>query len=428
MHSDPVQARRERGIRAVCCADSVAAAHDAYLQYRQDLKNCRFILAAEEGNAPGFAVNQSLSGKFVVRSIFADSNLFFIDEKTVAEMRAGPTQVAVDWSIGLDTQTVSYLEPYITGRAKVPTEFSDVFSYLARPDIDVNPTPYMMENFHRLSGGTAKDKERIRSKYIAYEVLRTLDRSHYMESNEIRSELGPEQLRKRVERLVAKLLKDRRAKSHGDNLLFMVRCFYALLLKMAIIQLSSPNRSTEDKLMEFLHFCDRSLATMWIRETITALHYFERGQKMNFFREVQKARTGTFEAIRGMAWDLWHIRRMDLEAASPPRAGARYFIPAFLTCDVALIELIDLCPMRAIAVGSTGRGPLPFYDEIGWSGTALGALELQHRIHDVFYTDEARASRHRRNAMARAKLGETVRALETELSSAANVDKPVVSM
>ena len=84
--------------------------------------------------------------------------------------------------------------------------------------------------------------------------------------------------------------------------------------------------------------------------------------------------------------------------------------------------------MRAIAVGSTGRGPLPFYDEIGWSGTALGALELQHRIHDVFYTDEARASRHRRNAMARAKLGETVRALETELSSAANVDKPVVSM
>lgn len=428
LHSDPLQARRKRGIRDVCCADSIAAAHEAYLAYQKELKGCRLILAAEEGNTPGFAVNQSLGGKFVVRSIFADRKLFFIDEMTVAEMQTGRAQVAVDWSIGLDTQTVSYLEPYIAGRAKVPANFSDVFSYLARPDINVNPTPYMMENYHRMGHGTKEDREKIRSKFLAYEVLRTLDRRHFMESKEIRSELGSQKIDERTKRLVSKLIKDSRTKQHGASLLFMVRCFCALLLKMAIIQISGQQRSTEDKLMEFLQFCDRSLAAMWIRETIVALHYFERGQKLLFFGRVQKCRPGTVETIRGMAWDLWHVRRMDLEAASPPRANARYFIPAFLTCDAGLIEVIDLCPMRAIAVGETGRGPLPFYDEVGWSGTALEALDLQHRIHDVFYTEEARAYRHKRSPFARARLSETVRSLEIEFCNAADLPKPAAAL
>lgn len=369
-------------------------------------------------------MNRALLGGFVVRNLFAESKLYFIDEEALSEAHVGKMTIGFDQSIGLDTQTVSYLEPYITKRAKAPAEFADVFSFIARPDVDVNPMPYMLENYQRIYQGTPHDQSRIYDKFVFYETLRTLDIEHFRGVSEVRSTLGAEGLNRRAQELMSKAIYEAQTEPFKDHLIQQFTCFYALLLKMATIQIANPRRSTENKLIEFIRFCDASLATIWKRETLVAVHYFERGQDFPFFGKVQKGRAEIFAALRGMAWDLFHVRRMEGEMSLQPGGGARYFIPAFLTCDAALIEVIDLCPLVAIAVGETGRGPVPFYKEDGWAGTVLESIELQHRIHDLFHSEEARLSRMRRLRDAKKNLPDTVRSLEVELANTAGIAIP----
>lgn len=420
-----LQERRERAIIEVCFAGSVDDAWDAYLSNRRWLSGCKFVLSAAEGTRTGFTMNRTLPGGFVVRNLFAESKLYFIDEETLSDAQSGEMTIGFDQSIGLDTQTVSYLEPYITKRAKVPDSFADVFSFIASRDVDVNPMPYMLENYQRIYQGTQEEQSRIYSKFIFYETLRTLDIQHFQHSNEVRSTLDAAGLNRRAQELMSKAIYEGQTEPYKDHLHLQHDCFYALLLKMAVIQIASPQRSTEAKLIDFLRFCDVSLSTIWKRETLVALQYFERGQKFPFFGKVQKSREETFDSLRGMAWDLFHVRRMEGEFSLRPGGGARYFIPAFLTCDAGLIEVIDLCPLMALVVGETGRGPIPFYKDDGWAGTALESIELQHRIHDLFYSDEVKVSRMLRLPEARANLSGTVRSLEIELAKTAKISCPV---
>ena len=424
MDSDILSVFRNKAIRLVCLAESAEDAVRAFQMSRPFLAGCKFILAVPEGTAPGFAVNQALAGGFMVRSLFADSEVFFIDEHTVDEMQRGRAHIGFDHSIGLDNQIVSYMEPYLSGRAKVPDQYDQVFAYMARRDIDVHPMPYIRENYCRIRAGDPKDLDRIFSKMIAFETLKTLDIEHLERTREARSTLANDELVARSQEQFSGLIYESRTTLTGEHARFQHQCFYALLMKMACIQITSPRANPGWKIQSFLEFCHQEMAAMWMRETIIAQHYFHRGQELTFFGKVQKRQQKLFDVVRGMAWDLFHVRQLEAEMMMTPSGGARYFIPAFLTRDEGLIEVMDLCPLKAIALGETGRGPVPFFRGEGTAGTALESAEVEQAISNRYNSDAATSSRHLRNAEARRNLGATVARLERQLANAAEVAVP----
>ncbi|ALN83140.1 hypothetical protein LA76x_5038 [Lysobacter antibioticus] len=295
---------------------------------------------------------------------------------------------------------------------------------MARRDIDVHPMPYIRENYGRIRAADPTELARIFSKLVAFETLKTLDIERLERTREARSALSNSELMARSQEHFSSLIYDSRTTSTGEYARFQHQCFYALLLKMACIQISNPRRNSAGKIESFLDFCHTEMATMWMRETIIAQHYFDRGQGLTFFGKVQKRQQKLFDVIRGMAWDLFHIRQLEAEMMMKPPAGARYFIPAFLTRDDGLVELMDLCPLKAIALGKTGRGPVPFFRPEASAGTALESPEIEDVISNRYYSDEAISSRNIRNAEARRNLEATVAKLERQLANAAEVPVP----
>ena len=418
---------RDRALRLVGSAGSPAASYDAWQACRPFLAGCRFILGADAGAWPGHAVNHNLPGGFVVRSLFADQRVLFLDEHTVDAMaRTGTAQIGFDYSIALDTQTVSYLEPYLTGRTRVPDGFADVFAFIARPDVNVDPRPYQFEHYARLRHGVQADLDKIFSKLKAYETLRTLDTAHFESTGAPRSVLSDQALVVRTQAVLSRWLYASRSDRFQAQLQLRQDALYALLLKMAQLQIAGPQRPVEAKLWDVLEFCDVGLASMWMREIVIAQHYFAHGQNFRFFGKVQKRKDDLFDVLRGMAWDLFHIRHMEETASFCPDPPARYLVPALLTHDAGLIEVIDLCSLQALAIVPEAGGdrPQPFYSDDRLAGTPLASPEWRTRMHQRFFNDGAVVSRRGRGAVTHARLPGTIRALEVALANAAGIPAP----
>lgn len=95
----------------------------------------------------------------------------------------------IDYSIALDTQALSYLAPYLEGGStRLPRDFHEVFEFISRDEVNVDPIPYMVEN---IPNAASEEKiAEIRRRMEAYEVLRTIDTEWLRSNGEVRSRLS----------------------------------------------------------------------------------------------------------------------------------------------------------------------------------------------------------------------------------------------
>lgn len=402
-------------------ADTPAEALAAYLLGAPCLQDYKFVLASPRGATTGFAVNKDFPRGAAVRSLFNTERVVVLDPLTLSDMHSSKeAKYQIDYSISLDTQAVSHLEPYVSGRdpMKIDADLQEVFEFIARDDVSVDPLPYIVENLDNLKSGSASD--RIFSKLKAYEVLRTLDLGRLKETGEAHSYLSPVELTKRAQEFIGGMLYDRENAAMMAGLRFAHQFSYVHLLKMVAIRLRWPKASLQQNMERFAEFGDTVLATLGGRETALARAYFERGQDMDFFRKVQKNKPDLLEILRNMAWDLSHVRRMELAMTAQPTSSARYFFSALLTFDKGLIEVLDLYPLKALAFKVGSAEPMPFFAG-DWfdlvSDSAEGKVGFQNR----YYSRDARASRNLRRLAVRESIDEIVASLENEVASAAEI-------
>ncbi|MGI4802347.1 MAG: hypothetical protein ACRYG8_51605 [Janthinobacterium lividum] len=146
----------------------------------------------------------------------------------------------------------------------------------------------------------------------------------------------------------------------GKMILRQQEIMYCLLLKMTEIQFRMKGRSPVAKTAEMIAFMDRELATLFGRELLVAARFFQLGSKLEFFRKVQKNRVDLPKTLKNMAWDLWHIRQVEMGLSFRPDHGARYHFPAILTFDKGLGEIIDLCSL-SMCIMAPDRTMQPIY-------------------------------------------------------------------
>ena len=420
-HGDEISIRSL--MARICNADSLAEALEIFRHAGPLLDGCKFVFAAKSGAEPGFAVNRTFSSGASIRSLFNTERVVVLDTETVREMRSGKATYPIDYSISLDTQAVSYLEPFINGKASasLPSDMKEVFDFIARDDVSVDPIPYMLENVHNLCDQAAAD--RIYAKLRIYEILRTLDTQWLQSRGEVRSVLSEQDLTKHAQEHIARMFADRDNETFVKGLTFRYQFVYSHLLKMTLIQMSSPKTSVAKRMLQFLEFCDSRMATMNGRETALARTYFERGQDLTFFGKIQKGKPDLFQLLGGMTWDLWHVRQLEEAMTFKPARQARYFFPALLTFDKRLVEVIDLYPLKVCAFKEGESEPMPVFDG-DWFDLVTAEEAAKDSIKERFFASEARASRDARRDGVKPRITEIVKELEAELSEVALVNCP----
>lgn len=415
--------RRRALIIRICNSDSLSEAYQLYSLYSNELHDCKFVFAANQGAAPGYAINRQFSAGAVVRSLFHKDKVLVLDAETYRDMTGGKATYQIDYSISLDTQALSYLEPYISGNlsSRLPKDMKEVFNFIAQDEVRVDPMPYILENLRNIADKVAA--ARIFEKLKAYETLRTLDQAWLKDNEQARSLLTEQELIKSAQEHMAGMYRDRENSAIMKKLRFRHQYMYCSLLKMACIQLSYSANYIDNKMMAYFDFCDATLATMNSRETAIARNFFEKGSALKFFGKIQKNNGEIFRALDGMAWDLWHVRQLEEAMTFKLSKGARYFFPALLTFDKRLIEVMDLYPLRSCAFVDGDNEVMPVYDG-DWFELVAAEDAGRSIFIDKFYSEQAVQSRELRRAAAKNNINDAVDALERELSEVSMVSTP----
>ncbi|NSL93041.1 hypothetical protein [Acetobacter syzygii] len=148
---------KEEIVSYIGSLSSEAEALLAYSVFHERIPEYKFIFASEKGGIPGLAVNHSFPSGGYIRSLFKTERILVLDPQTFRDMKFGQATYPIDYSISLDTQALSYLVPYIkTGKAVLG--FDDVFNFISRLDVNVDPSPYMGENLFRLNNKNELNK------------------------------------------------------------------------------------------------------------------------------------------------------------------------------------------------------------------------------------------------------------------------------
>jgi hypothetical protein len=269
-------------IEHIAKATSTAESAVAFKLFEKELTGCRFVFAAEVGGLPGFAVDKTFSSGAAIRSLFQSERVLVLDHSSI-EAREGGYDYAYDYSISLDTSAVSVLKPFLDGRKGVPGDIAEVIEFITSNNVSFDPLPYAFENFANLDRGISA-AERMYEKALGYETLASADLEYLKQTGILRSSLDPDSLARRSARMIATMYDGNASRDFVDEMYRLRRTIYALLLKMAVIQIRDPKRSLKKKLGDLLSFCDQDLATMHLRELVIAKEYFERGQGLRFLQ------------------------------------------------------------------------------------------------------------------------------------------------
>ncbi|MBA2656402.1 MAG: hypothetical protein H0U70_05385 [Tatlockia sp.] len=406
----------------VCTAKTLEESVKIFIENQALLKNCKFIFASTHGATPALSINQNFSATGVVRSLFKTNKIWVLDQKTLKEMHEGNggATFAIDYSVSLDTQALSYLEPYIYQTSKkIPADFAEVFEFLSREDVNVDPMPYLQENL--LKHNYFTDFDKIFSRYKCYEILRTLDLEHLRANKQIRSYLSDEHLNIKTQQNLATII-------HGidDNvrkgLTFRVECYYCIIMKIAIIHFNRPKLTLAQKMDKILDFMDKELTTIFVRELIIAYEFFKQGTKLKFFGKIQNNNLNILRDIRNMAWDFFHIRQLEETLTIKFNKKTRYFFPSLLTFDKKFNQIIEICPLKVCAYFDGVHQPMPFYDD----NAINNFLNASYEINERYFSNNAKLSRNHRRKNIKNNIKNLILACEIELSQFCTSSKDVL--
>lgn len=415
----------EHLIAGICTSSNADAALAKFMLVHEELANVRILFATDKAGGVSLATtsNRQFSEGAAVRSLFPTPGVLVLDCDTVREVQSGPATFPVDHSLSLDTQAVSYLRPFLHGGSnRLPKDIAEVFDFIARPDVDVNPLPYTYENLDNL--GDKHNEQEILGILESYQILRTLDVDCLHASGVVRSELSDDDLKQAAAKSLEGMRKRRAEPGFYGGLKFRHGVLYACLLKMAEVQLRRASADVDDKMSEFLDFCDETLCSMPAREIALARLYFEKGTNFHFFGRIQRKRGDVLENLRNMAWDLLHVRQLEEMASFKVSPQARCFLPALLTFDKGLIEVMDNYPLKALAFNCrTGGDVMPFFAGDGSRCFATTAEGRDNAIRK-FYSQERCEARAWSCTGTRARMPDIIRALEAAVAKCAGPQTP----
>lgn len=253
----------------------------------------------------------------------------------------------MQFCVSFDTQTISYFNRYYRGNvASLPTNLKTFIQLLYNQNISVDYIPYSMENLLFAN----KDIDSV------YDTIYTFERLYYKENES--DEYCHMQTKK-----VINWYESMRNRNETE-FIHLYKSVYISLLKMCHIQLFHTSWLIDKKMETLCEFMNSTISQMLHPELILAYNFFQKGQNYNFFGKIQKGRTDIVNSIKNMAWDLFHLRMLEINCAFKNHDVVNAVIPYFFTYDERLKNISECYALKGIAVNEKTHERTPIYTNI----------------------------------------------------------------
>lgn len=319
---------------------------DFYSKHREVLKDYTFIVSTNElENIDLYADFKNVN---VIRdnifTPFINSRVSIINDSIFQRiLSTSDSRACVLKCVSFDTQTVSYIEEFFKKGTVSYKNFNGVIDIINSSNIGVDYIPYSIENL--LFGLERKDS-----------VMQTMYAFEMMCRENGKNEIV---CRQNVQSIISLYENDK-----NDYHLFLKRYYqlvYVTLLKICSIQLGHTKDSLDDKMNMLVDFMSSKMHRMLHPELNLAKMYFNKGHTCGFFGGVYKKNRDIVKTIKNMAWDIFHLRKINDGASYYIDENADVLIPYFYTYDKRLND-IKLCySVRASVVNDKTNEVFPFY-------------------------------------------------------------------
>ena len=331
---------RELAIGSVLNAENEGYNY-AIKKYLKHLEDVDFIFV-DENNGFDFVSPATHMFKLEKGQI---SSVFYSDKLTVQNqdfLNGKKDRIYVNYDIGLDTQVVSYIERYLSGKldeVNIPV----IMPLRVKRNMasEINIDAYVNENCIINKEFSSKQLLNIWSFFYFLNTPTMSDTEAKIKADESTDE-------------IVKFVKRTREAN-----VYKERYDYTYCTLLKIVLLNFEKKGTKEKLIELLKFEKEVTCTMDMVAINIAIAYWEQGTKLRFFGKVQKGRKDILNVLRNMAWDVFHWTQTLLDFKTTTRKGADINIPLFYSVDMRFLELSKIIKLKAVAIDKRKNITIP---------------------------------------------------------------------
>jgi len=338
-----------------------AALSDIEANRAEECVDLRALISTDHQGAVALDLGLGLTSGVYVTPIFEGPRAFFISRyiSLQARLTDGRSTVPLDYSLSFDSNFAEKLRATLNGENIQPTDRARVIDVLmlkannARVQFDV--MPFLYENI-RLARDNEKN-ERPLDTLIAFHMLDHLNWEAF------RGDPSQFDFDAPVEALKASLKSDANALFISEYANPSVRHheakslgIQALLLRFASLWHETKKPDAKRIMSALFEF---SLSTLgFLPVTELSLIWSGTASKVvaPFFGPVINPSKKMLKDIRGMAWDMTHLRLME-QTAQLTRLGS-FFVPHFVSMDGSWRDLLRLNPIRFMLVDDARKSML----------------------------------------------------------------------
>jgi|GEM_PF-6656141 hypothetical protein len=306
-----------------------------------------------------------------VTTLSNDNGCFVLNKEIVLEtMERGIANFPYVFTYRLDIQMMNYLLDYYEGKSTIPKHFISILERCSDEGIGIDCTPYLLENGAKIND--VKIELGVLKSYLPFVRFCNSGLKNFSISYPF-----SEQEYLQTKEAIDLMKNDINAK---NELTLSQQFIYSILLKAIIIHFGSKSQ-IKKKISELLRFVNEKIGLYFERE-IVICYWFLKDRNdsriCRFFKDIQiGAKKDIFNTIRGMAWDLFHLRYLmtsmhvggDIQDSSHS-CGNIIYIDSLVTEDRGLTNIIKAYPIKCI-IFKTGD----IMPKVVWKSSVIEIIE-----------------------------------------------------
>ena len=320
----------------------------------------RALVSTDHPGAVALDLGLGLTSSVCVSPIFEGPRAFFMSRhiSVQARLTGGRTTVPLDYSLSFDSNFAEKLRAALNGENIQPADRARVVDVLmlkannARVQFDV--MPFLYENI-RLARDNEKNIRPLNT-LIAFRMLNHLNWSAFR-SDPSRFDFGvpTESLKASLESDADAFLTSEYANPSVMHHEAKSLGIQALLLRFATLwHQTKPDAACI--LSELLEFSLSNLGFLPVPELSLIWSGITRKVVAPFMGPITGRSKTMLKDIRGMAWDMTHLRLIE-QTASLTQLGS-FFIPHFVSMDARWRDLLRLNPVRFMLIDDNQKSML----------------------------------------------------------------------
>ena len=305
-------------------------------------------------------LNLGLSSCEYVTPIFEGPRGHFISRHTIVQSRltGGKSNVMIDYSIGFDSNFAEKLRALMNGESIQPADRDRVMSVLKlkanNQKVQFDCMPFLFENV-RLARDNDKNKRPLNT-LVAFRMLDHLNWDAFRaDPTKLVLNGDADILKKSLMPKEEQFLKEQYATEEIARHEARVLGVQALLLRFATLW-HAHKRDKARMWSELVDFCIFELGSLPMTELALIWCGMSTKDPAPFFGPITGKSKTMLAEIKGMAWDMAHLRILE-KMASQSTLGS-FFIPYFVSLDARWRNLLRLNPIRVMLVDDGGKSIL----------------------------------------------------------------------